>query len=82
MEKNKRTRRKFILGIGFLPFLAAIGIKFPTKKTTLSCAPEDRKRTIKMLTQDGSLVEVDQDMVTAQRKKISDEELKGWVKRQ
>ena len=34
-----------------------------------------------MLTQDGKLVEVDEDKLMVRRKKITDEELKTWVKK-
>jgi hypothetical protein len=80
-EKKIRTRRKFIFGFGVSSLLAAIGITLPTKKITLSCAPPGRKRTIKMLTKEGNLVEVDEDKIIAYTKKITDEELKVWVKK-
>ena len=34
-----------------------------------------------MLTQDGKLVEIEEDKLMGQRKRITDEELKSWVKK-
>ena len=83
-EKNIPSRRKFVAGFGVLSLLAAIGITVASKKTAktiLSCDPSQKKKTVKMLTQDGKLVEIEEDKLTHQRKKITDEELKSWVKK-
>jgi hypothetical protein len=83
-EKDIPSRRKFVAGFGVLSILAAIGITFAPKKTAktiLSCGPPDKKKMIKMLTQDGKLVEVDENKLAGQRKKITDDELKSWVKK-
>ena len=40
----------------------------------------EKIETVKMLTQDGQLVEVDAKLLAASRKKISDKELQDWVK--
>jgi hypothetical protein len=50
------------------------------KKNIISCIPDSRKRTVKMLTQDGKLVEIDEALLPAERKKISNSELKNWIK--
>ena len=42
---------------------------------------EKKKDTVKMLTQDGRLVEIERAMLTAKSKKITDEDLKTWVKK-
>ncbi len=42
---------------------------------------EEKNETIKMLTQDGKLVEIDKKLLTSSARKISDEELKKWVKK-
>jgi protein subunit release factor B len=83
MENDKKipSRRKFVLGFGVLSALAAIGITFTPKKIIVSCDPSQKKKTIKMLTQDGKLVEIEEDKLKSQRKKITDEELKSWVKK-
>jgi hypothetical protein len=82
-EKDIPSRRKFVLGFGVLSLLAAAGITMGHKKTKtiLACGPSQKKKTVKMLTQDGKLVEIEEDKLTHQRKKITDEELKSWVKK-
>ena len=82
-EKDIPSRRKFVLGFGVLSLLAAVGITMGPKKTKtiLACGPSQKKKTVKMLTQDGKLVEIEEDKLTHQRKKITDEELKSWVKK-
>lgn len=71
-KNESETRRKFIAwGIASAAVLAAF--KFITP------SPE-KKDTVKMLTQDGKLVEVDiSKRIYGERKKISDEQLKNWV---
>jgi hypothetical protein len=83
MEKEKTTpsRRKFFLGFGVLSLLSAIGLTNAPKKIIVACSPAPEKKTIKMLTQDGRLVEIEEDKLMDQRKKITDEELKSWVKK-
>lgn len=78
-EKKIPTRRKFVVGLGLLSLLAAIGLPVAKRKQIISCGPFDKKKTVKMLTQDGKLVEIDEDKLTGQRKKISDKELQSWV---
>jgi hypothetical protein len=83
MENDKKipSRRKFVLGVAVLSVLAAIGITSAPKKIIVSCDPSQKKKTIKMLTEDGKLVEIEEDKLMGQRKKITDEELKSWVKK-
>lgn len=79
MEQQKKTpdRKKFLLW----------GAALLSSLTILKFLPGNRKKiqdpaikTVKMLTQDGKLVEVDADkLYGGQRKKISDEQLKTWV---
>jgi hypothetical protein len=40
-----------------------------------------QKKIVRMLTQDGKLVEVDASALPAKGKKISDAELQSWVKK-
>jgi hypothetical protein len=71
-EKNKSSRKKFVFwSLAILSSITALKL-FPS-------APK-RKQTVKMLTQDGRLVEVEKDRVVASKNKITDEELKSWVK--
>lgn len=75
MEQKPETssRKKFFLwGLGILSSITAI--KFIT-------LPKKKKETVKMLTQDGKLVEVDKELLASGGKKITDHELKGWVKK-
>jgi hypothetical protein len=67
------SRKNFLL-LGMAAFCAATTLRFFTrgKKKT----PE----TVKMLTQDGRLVEIDKTMLALRSKKITNEELKQWVK--
>jgi hypothetical protein len=79
-EQQKSSRRKLIAGIatlGLFP-LAKLG-SFTKKKEVVSCAPEVKK--IKMLTQDGTLVEVDASKIAGAKEKISNEQLQSWVKK-
>jgi len=80
-EKKIPSRRKFVFGFGVLSLLADKGITVAPKKTILGCGPSDKKKTVKMLTQDGKLVEIEEDKLTDQRRKIKDEELQFWVKK-
>ena len=71
-EKDKPSRKKFVFwGIAILSSITALKFLPSTKK---------KKETIKMLTQDGRLVEVDKDRIAASKGKITDAELKAWVK--
>jgi hypothetical protein len=75
MEQSKRpgSRKKFLLWSAAI--LSAV--------TVLKFIPGNKykkKTTVKMLTQDGKLVEVDADkLYCGTRKKITDEQLKHWV---
>ena len=80
-SENIPSRRKFVLGLGIISLLGALGLKFPSRKVIIACAPPHEKKTVKMLTQDGKLVELDVQHVKAKGKKISNDELKSWVKK-
>jgi hypothetical protein len=74
------TRKKFLLwGAAVLSSMTALkffsGFKKPDRLGSL-----EKKETVKMLTQDGTLVEVDAEkLYCGKRKKITDEQLKNWV---
>ena len=71
-SKQNSSRRKFIeWGIGALAAFAAIGLFFSQKK---------KKKIVKMLTQDGHLVEVDQTLIKSTGKKVNNKEIHTWVK--
>ncbi|MBS1504641.1 MAG: hypothetical protein JST32_21455 [Bacteroidetes bacterium] len=78
--ENSRSRRKFVWGAGILTALAVIGkvtgLPLFSKKNT-----PIRNRTVKMLTQDGKLVEIDESLITASRKKVTNTELQNWIRK-
>ena len=84
------SRRKFIRGIGLLSAFSALaalaGRALPVKRRVLSCVPEKKKKTVRMLTQDGKLVEIDESLLppglsSTGGKKITKEELQNWIKK-
>jgi hypothetical protein len=79
MENDNKiqTRKKFIAaGIMAGALLTAFRFFIPEKRKK----PVAAKEMIRMLTQDGTLVEVEADKIyCGKRKKISDEQLKKWV---
>jgi len=76
-EESKIARRKFLgwMGVFSVAGIAAGNLFF--KKKEAATAP----KTVKMLAQDGTLVEVDATLLAGKRKRISDNELKSWVKK-
>ncbi len=83
-SKEKDSRRSVLFGIGILSLLPLlkIGNIFSKKSNVISCAPETEKRTVKMLTEDGRLVEVEvSKMEGASKEKISQKDLLVFVKK-
>ncbi|GEM_PF-233570 len=81
---DQQALRRKLLRWGSLGSIALLfaGFKlrnpFSSKKDVIACAPE--QKTIKMLTQDGRLVEVDvSKILNGNGKKITDDQLKNWV---
>ena len=74
-SKQSPTRKKFVLWAAVLS--AATVLKFmPAAKKM------EKKDTVKMLTQDGILVEIERDRIPGSKKRnITDSELKVWVKK-
>jgi len=71
-DKNNTSRKKFVLwSIAIVSSITALKL-FPSASK--------KKQTVKLLTQDGRLVEVEKDRIGASKIKITDEELKSWVK--
>jgi hypothetical protein len=71
--KKNQSRRKFIAwSVASAAVLAAFKFVRPSSK---------KPETVKMLTQDGKLVEVDIAALTATRKKITNGELQNWIKK-
>jgi hypothetical protein len=71
--EDKLSRGKFMKWLGITSVFAALGIAFTPKKKTGS-------KTVKMLTQDGRLVEIDESLLSANKKRVTDNELLTWVK--
>jgi len=79
--KDTSTRRKLIAGIGVLSLFPILKFGwFNKKKEVISCVPEANVKTIKFLTQDGVLVEVDASKINTGKEKISNKQLQSWVK--
>jgi hypothetical protein len=80
-KSSHPSRRRFVWGVGILSLLTAAGsaLKFPflNKKSR----PEIKGKTVKMLTQDGTLVEIDAALITASRKKATNSDLQNWIKK-
>jgi len=74
-ETKNQSRRKFIgWGLASAAVLSAVKFFKPAEK---KATPE----TVKMLTQDGRLVEVDISSIPSKRKKVTNAELQNWVKK-
>lgn len=83
IKRGTETRRKLLAGIGVLSafsFWKATGFFFK-KKQVIACAPPEEKKTMKVLSQDGRLVEVDISKIKILKRKISDQELQDWIKK-
>lgn len=74
MQLPKNTSRKKFLLWGATALSSLTVLKF------ISGSKQKKSVTVKMLTQDGKLVEVDANkLFGGRRKKITDEQLKTWV---
>jgi hypothetical protein len=73
-EERKVSRRKLVSWLGVMSLFTMAGAAFRPWKNK---APG---KTVKMLTQDGRLVEVDASLLAASRKKVTNKELQNWVK--
>ncbi len=81
-NSEKNSRRKWLFGLSALSLFPLLKFGFFRKKNTvISCAPAAEKKTMKLLTQDGRLVEVDMANISSAKQKITDKELQGWVKK-
>jgi len=79
---NAESRRKFVWGLGIFSAFAAVaattGLPFFTKR---SAKTGSKPKTVKMLTEDGRLVEVNQSLLMAKGKKVTNAELQHWIKK-
>lgn len=77
-----KKRRSVLVGIGILSAFSFFKLGFfNKKKDVISCAPPEQNGTVRMLTQDGTLVEVDIANLGSLKQKLTDKELQEWVKR-
>lgn len=75
-KKNNQHRRKFLFwGFGAAALVAVSPIRRLFRKKENSAPP------VKMLAQDGTLVEVDVSRITGKHGKATTAELQQWVKR-
>ena len=71
-DKKINSRRKFMVwGASIISGLSLLSLGIRSRK---------KNETVKMLTQDGRLVEVDKRLLTGSKEKISNNDLKGWIK--
>ena len=70
--ESKVTRRKLVSWLGVLSLFTMVGAAFKPWKNK-------PPKTVKMLTRDGTLVEVDAIFLETNKKKITDKELQSWV---
>jgi hypothetical protein len=79
------SRRKFVWGIAVVSVCTSVAVfagkLFSKRKGIISCEPEREKKLVKMLTQDGQLVEIDESLIAKKGKRISTGELQNWVKK-
>lgn len=75
--KNPSRKKILLWGATLLssfPFLKFTAFKERSKN-------EPVKETVKMLTQDGRLVEIDKNLLTSSTNKVSNEDLQKWIKK-
>jgi hypothetical protein len=71
-NSNSSSRKKFLRWTGLTVLVAAFA--------RFSGFAQKKKQTVRMLTQDGRLVEIDSKALGKPGKKITHDELLGWVK--
>ena len=71
-DQNTTSRKKFFLwGVGIISSITAFKLILPKKKKPI---------LVKMLSEDGKLVEVDVTKIKRTGEKVSDKEISTWVK--
>ncbi len=82
VSQETKTRRTVWLGVGLLSLFSFFKLGFLSKKKNIiACAPPEDVKTMKFLTQDGQLVEVDVSKVKSLQEKASNKEMQDWIKR-
>ncbi len=69
---KKQTRKSFLF--------AGLTLTAVTAFLKWGKQPEQPKSTVKFLTQDGKLVEIDSDKLTSAKRSASKEEIQNWIK--
>ena len=80
MQQPQQTdsRKKFLIwGAAILSSLAILKLIPGRKKNRDDSANE----TVKLLSQDGKLVEIDKRLLASSMRKVSNEELQQWIKK-
>jgi hypothetical protein len=78
MEQKKSTtsRKKFFLwSVGVLASVSAFKYFMGNKKSS------NKKDTVKMLTQNGTLVEIDKELLKSSTERVTNKELQTWIKK-
>lgn len=79
-EPTKQSSRKKFLLWGAAVFTSITAFKLFSNKNNSRSQRGKTREAIKMLSQDGTLVEVDiEKLFCGKRKKITDEQLKNWI---
>jgi len=74
-DHKSLSRKKFVVWIvGILSAITAL--TFFTRS-----APQKKIRTVKMLTRDGKLVEIEISKLPSKRKRIKDDDIHAWIQR-
>lgn len=79
--KPTPTRKKILLWGAALISSVTVFKLFKWSNNAGSSTDEKNTESVKMLSQDGKLVEIKKSLLLSSGKKISDEELKKWVKK-
>ena len=75
---SKLSRKKFLFsGIS----LAAIFAFFKWGNPIKTESPPEKKQTVKFLTQDGKLVEIDVDKLPTSRRAATKDDVQNWIKK-
>ncbi|MDP3394274.1 hypothetical protein [Sediminibacterium sp.] len=81
---SANPRRKILFGVGLFSFFSLFSFSrlniFSRKKDVIACAPEKETRMVRMLTQDGQLVEVEVSKLGETKGKATNQELQNWIK--
>ena len=85
-NNNSESRKKFLrwsaAALATVTAFSFFGFSRKGKKGIIALNENDEKKeTVKMLTQDGKLVEIDKALLSTSKRKITNEELQSWIKR-